>query len=70
MTDVSEKEIAAEAWVFSAHKDGPGVVTNGELAGKTLPEILEIWGKDAIGERAAEFPYFPLLIKLIAAPAL
>ncbi len=63
----TDKEIAAEAWVFSAHKDGPGVVTNGELTGKTLPEVLEIWGEKAIGKRAAEFPYFPLLIKLIDA---
>jgi len=63
----TEKEIAAEAWVFSAHKDGPGIVTNGEHKGKTLPEVLEIWGDNAIGKRAAEFPYFPLLIKLIDA---
>ena len=63
----TQKEIAAEAWVFSAHKDGPGVVTNGELKGKTLPEVLELWGEKAIGPRAAEFPYFPLLIKLIDA---
>ena len=63
----TQKEVAAEAWVFSAHKDGPGVVTNGELKGKTLPEVLELWGEKAIGPRAAEFPYFPLLIKLIDA---
>lgn len=63
----TDKEIAAEAWVLSCHKDGPSTVINGEFAGKTLPEVLEIWGDGAIGERAAEFPYFPLLIKLIDA---
>ncbi len=63
----TDKEIAAEAWVLSCHKDGSSVVVNGELAGKTLPEALEIWGKEAIGEKAAEFPYFPILIKLIDA---
>ena len=63
----TEKEIAAEAWVLSCHKDGADTVANGSLAGRTLAEVIELWGKDAIGERAAEFPYFPLLIKLIDA---
>lgn len=63
----TDNEIAAEAWVLSCHKDGAGVVTNGEMSGKTLPQVLEIWGNDALGERAAKFPYFPLLIKLIDA---
>lgn len=63
----TDKDIAAEAWVLSCHKDGPDIVMNGELAGKTLPEALKIWGDKALGERAAAFPYFPLLIKLIDA---
>lgn len=63
----TESEIAAEAWVLSCHKDGADTVLNGEFAGKTLAEVLEIWGDEAIGERAAEFSYFPLLVKLIDA---
>ena len=63
----TDKEIAAEAWVLSCHKDGAGVVLNGEMAGKTLPEVLDLWGKEALGKRAEKFPYFPLLIKLIDA---
>ena len=63
----TDKEIAAEAWVLSTHKDGEDIVTNGEFKGKTLTEVLKIWGNDAIGERAAKFPYFPILIKLIDA---
>lgn len=63
----TDKDIAAEAWVLSCHKDGPDIVLNGELAGKTLPEAIKIWGDKALGERAAAFPYFPLLIKLIDA---
>lgn len=63
----TDKDIAAEAWVLSCHKDGPDIVMNGELAGKTLPEAIKIWGDKALGERAAAFPYFPLLIKLIDA---
>ncbi len=63
----TESEIAAEAWVLSCHKDGADIVTNGELAGKTLSEVLDIWGNAALGEKAAEFSYFPLLVKLIDA---
>ena len=29
----SDLEKVAEAWVLSAHKDGAGIVLNGELAG-------------------------------------
>ena len=63
----TDKDIAAEAWVLSCHKDGADTVTNGDLAGKTLSEVIELWGDKAIGKKAAEFPYFPLLIKLIDA---
>ena len=63
----TEKDIAAEAWVLSCHKDGADTVTNGDLAGKTLSEVIELWGDKAVGKKAAEFPYFPLLIKLIDA---
>ena len=59
--------IAAEAWVLSCHKDGADIVQNGEYAGKTLADVLAVWGKDALGSRAAAFAYFPLLIKLIDA---
>lgn len=63
----TDKQIAAEAWVLSCHKDGASLVANGEYAGRTLPEVLKIWGDGALGEKAAAFPYFPLLIKLIDA---
>ena len=63
----TDKEKAAEAWVLSCHKDGESVVLNGEMKGKTLSEVLNIWGNDALGVNATRFPYFPLLIKLIDA---
>lgn len=63
----TDKEIAAEGWMLSAHKDGENIILNGELEGKTLSEALALWGKSAIGERAAAFSYFPILIKLIDA---
>ena len=58
---------AAEAWVLSCHKDGASLIANGELAGHTLPEALDQWGDAAVGDKAAAFPYFPILIKLIDA---
>ena len=63
----TDKEKAAEAWVLSCHKDGESIVLNGEMKGKKLSEVLNIWGNDALGVNAARFPYFPLLIKLIDA---
>ena len=60
-------EKAAEAWVLSCHKNGENIVKNGEFAGKTLSEVLKIWGDAAIGKNAASFPYFPILIKHIDA---
>lgn len=63
----TDKEIAAEAWMLSVHKDGMNTVLNGEYAGKTISEVLEIWGADALGKNAESFSYFPILIKLIDA---
>ena len=63
----SDRDIAAEAWVLSCHKDGMSVVANGPCAGRSLPDVLDEWGPAALGEKAAAFPYFPLLIKLIDA---
>lgn len=63
----SDADRIAEAWVLSCHKDGASTVRNGEYAGLTLPQVLERWGRQALGGRAAALPYFPLLIKLIDA---
>ena len=41
-----------ESWEISSHPAGPSVITNGELKGKTLSEVM---------------PDFPLLIKVIDA---
>ncbi len=62
-----DSEKAAEAWMLACHKDGASTVVNGEHAGKTLEQVLALWGESALGEKAAAFPYFPLLIKLIDA---
>lgn len=63
----TDKDIAAEAWLLSCHKDGMNIVLNGEHKGKTINEVLEIWGSEALGKNAADFSYFPILIKFIDA---
>ena len=63
----TECEKAAEAWMLSCHKDGNSVVKNGKYAGLTLQEALDLLGPDALGKNAADFTYFPILIKLIDA---
>lgn len=57
----------AESWELACHKDGKSVIANGAAAGRTLSDWLAEAGADALGTRAAKFPYFPLLIKLIDA---
>lgn len=54
----TDKEIAAEGWMLSCHKDGTNTVENGAYAGKPLDEVLRLWGYEEI---------FPILIKLIDA---
>lgn len=63
----TEKEIAAEAWMLSCHRDGECTVLNGEHKGKTLSETMAIFGKQCPQKNAEKFSYFPLLIKLIDA---
>ncbi len=63
----SQNEKIAEAWVLSCHKDGTNTVLNGEMKGKKLSEVIDIWGISSLGRKAERFDYFPLLIKLIDA---
>ena len=51
----TEKEIAAEGWMLSCHKDGTNPVLNGEFAGKILTEVLDICRKEALGKTAERF---------------
>ncbi len=63
----SDLDKVAEAWGVSCHKDGPSVVSNGSLSGKTLEEAIEAMGPDALGEACKDFDRFPILVKLIDA---
>ncbi|MBQ6863309.1 MAG: class I mannose-6-phosphate isomerase [Clostridia bacterium] len=57
----------AEAWMLSAHKDGPSVVVGGEDDGLTLLQAVEKHGKEVLGTKCASLPDFPLLVKFIDA---
>ena len=62
--------IVAESWDVAAHPNGSSVVNNGPLAGKTLPEVLELMGEELVGEHslaALDQGRFPLLIKILDA---
>ena len=58
-------ETTGEAWVISAHENGPSIVMNGELKGKSL---LEVWRNypDLFGSETADSD-FPLLVKILDA---
>lgn len=58
-----------ESWELSAVEDNISVVSNGELAGKTLRDLLETYKAELIGEKNYEQfgNNFPLLIKFIDA---
>ncbi len=63
----SDTESAAEAWVLASHKNGTNIVKNGVFSGKTLDEVLKIWGTLPSQNRYINENFFPLLIKLIDA---
>ncbi|MCX7903493.1 MAG: class I mannose-6-phosphate isomerase [Caloramator sp.] len=54
----------AESWEICCHKNGMSVIKNGPLKGKTLDEVIKLYGKEILGEK---YDKFPLLIKLIDA---
>ncbi len=65
--DTKHMDTVAEAWVLSAHPDGTNIVENGEYAGLPFPLALERMGRGALGERAENIPFFPIMIKFIDA---
>lgn len=60
--------ILAESWELSCHKNGVSIVSNGELAGKSLPDIVNADPGNILGTRfPADCQEIPLLIKFIDA---
>ncbi|MET3697478.1 mannose-6-phosphate isomerase type 1 [Bacillus oleivorans] len=59
-------EQTGEAWVISAHPNGPSVIINGPLAGKTLKDAWEEHG-DLFNKGADNQEEYPLLVKILDA---
>lgn len=62
--------IIAESWEISGHPSSPTAVDNGAMAGKPLPELLNLLGLNLVGQRSTAMlkrGKFPLLIKLLDA---
>ncbi|QDG53749.1 hypothetical protein FIV42_24295 [Persicimonas caeni] len=69
LADVFGKELPdaspyGEAWEVSDLPEGQSFATNGALAGKSLPELIELWG-DALTAGVGDA--FPLLVKVLDA---
>jgi len=62
----TDKDIIAESWELSCHKDGPSIISNGEYKGMSLQELIDKNPAFA-GKKALNFQFFPILIKLIDA---
>jgi mannose-6-phosphate isomerase len=62
--------IVAESWEISGHPSSPTPVEAGPLAGRTLPQVLDLWGEALVGtcsRWATARGKFPLLVKLLDA---
>ena len=65
--NLPDEKIIGESWEVSAHKNGMSIVENGELAGKTLQEVLDEYKEKLVGKKVYEEykNLFPLLIKYL-----
>ena len=67
--DIPSDQKIGESWEVSAVEDNYSVVKNGFLAGNSLPELIEVYMGDLVGEKIFD-TYgleFPLLLKFIDA---
>lgn len=62
-----EGDNLAEAWVLSAHPDGPSVITEGECAGESFADYVARGGESVLGKNGIKYGDFPVLIKFIDA---
>lgn len=69
--DLSGKNNIGESWELSAVEGDVSVVSNGELAGNSLQDLIEIYMDELVGEKVFDQfgTEFPLLIKFIDANA-
>jgi mannose-6-phosphate isomerase len=58
-----------ESWEIACHDNGTSTIANGSLKGKSLKEVIEMYGMDLLGTRTGEegIKKFPLLVKILDA---
>src|ERR1700733_3710413 len=54
-----------EAWILSDRDDHPSKVTEGQLKGKTISELLVDSPEQLLGKLTDKFKRFPLLLKFL-----
>ena len=66
--DTDQKNIG-ESWEISGVSENESIVSNGELAGRTITELIKEYGPELLGHKVYETygEKFPLLIKFIDA---
>jgi len=73
MSDVLKREVPpadepiGESWEIVDRDGENSVVGNGPMAGKTLHDLLQHYGRELVGRKAKSINRFPLLVKLIDA---
>jgi mannose-6-phosphate isomerase len=60
-------EPIGEAWILSDRDDHPSQVADGDLKGKTIKDLIELAPEELLGDQAAKYKRFPLLLKFLDA---
>ena len=63
----ADSNILAETWELSCYPGNSSIIENGELAGISLAEYIDIKGRTVLGKNCEGFRDFPVLIKFIDA---
>ncbi|HHW67623.1 MAG: mannose-6-phosphate isomerase [Epulopiscium sp.] len=73
LREIFDKDIPSdttgESWEIACHENGTSIVANGPLKGKSLKEVIDDYGVEALGTKIGEEgkKKFPLLVKIIDA---
>jgi len=67
--ELPDKARIAESWELSVREGTDSIISNGELQGEKLSEVIKKFGKDIIGTELdpGYIERFPILIKIIDA---
>lgn len=64
-TPLPENESIGEAWLLSDRKDHASLVSEGELKGTTITQLMKDFHYEIMGTLGYQFDYFPLLLKFL-----